>query len=176
MLFLKILWVTRFQIIFFILMVSCNAPGCSWDKTTDTGNRGLSKHRAACRFYKRVSTLANQKRQDRAKDATASNFLPNPSVSYWLSNATSASTAHLSTLENFSRPKCEGPSELEANRTSQASQANVHGLRVTQRLHSRRLTPRQLREPAKWSCWCRNGEQLWRRIGLLWCRFVYPSM
>jgi hypothetical protein len=60
-------------------MVSCEAPGCSWERKTD--NRGLDRHRAACHFYKRSSTLASQKRQDRAKEAVLSNVLPNPAAS-----------------------------------------------------------------------------------------------
>lgn len=70
--FSETLWISFF---FFLLMVtvSCNAPGCSWQRMTD--NRALNKHRANCHFYKRVSTLASQKRQDRAKDAALSNLV-----------------------------------------------------------------------------------------------------
>jgi hypothetical protein len=49
-------------------MVSCNAPGCSWEKAT-TDARGLSRHRATCRFYHNSTVLANQKRQERARQA-----------------------------------------------------------------------------------------------------------
>jgi hypothetical protein len=55
-------------VFFFLLMVSCNAPGCSWERSTD--NRGLNRHRASCCFYKRASSLASRKRQDRAKEAS----------------------------------------------------------------------------------------------------------
>jgi hypothetical protein len=66
--------------LFFLVMVSCEAPGCSWERKTDM--RGLSRHRAACSFYKRFSTLASQKRQGRAKEAALLNLLlPNPVAS-----------------------------------------------------------------------------------------------
>lgn len=54
----------------FLLMVSCGAPGCSWERATDT--RGLNRHRASCHSYKKCSVLATQKRQERAKDAAVS--------------------------------------------------------------------------------------------------------
>jgi hypothetical protein len=66
-------------LLFFLVMVSCEAPGCSWERKTD--NRGLTRHRAVCPFYKRSSTLASQKRQDRAKGAALSNLPPNPAAS-----------------------------------------------------------------------------------------------
>jgi hypothetical protein len=65
--------------LFFLVMVSCEAPGCSWKRKTD--NRGLTRHRATCPFFKRSSTLASQKRQNRAKDAVLLNLLPNPVAS-----------------------------------------------------------------------------------------------
>jgi hypothetical protein len=53
-------------------MVSCGAQGCSWEKVTD--NRGLNRHRTGCRFFKRSSTLANEKRLQRARNATSANL------------------------------------------------------------------------------------------------------
>lgn len=179
---MRCVWVTGLLVFFFILMVSCNAPGCYWERTVDS--RGLSRHRAACPFHKRASTLANQKRRTRAKEAVVSNFIPSSSastsepVSHWLSNVLRVGSyiwmwllTHVSTLENLSRSTCEGPSEPEANGTSQASQTNIYGPRSTQCLHSRRLAPSWLREAARWKSWCWDGEQSWRWVGL-WCRFV----
>jgi hypothetical protein len=65
----EVLW-TGFLL--FVLMVACGAPGCSWERPTD--NRGLTRHRTSCRFYKRASTLASRRRQDRTKEAVFSNL------------------------------------------------------------------------------------------------------
>lgn len=59
-----------FFIFHLIIMVSCNAPGCSWEKAT-TDARGLSRHRATCRSYHNFKVLANQKRHERARQAAA---------------------------------------------------------------------------------------------------------
>jgi hypothetical protein len=75
---MRCLWVTGLLVFFFVLMVSCNAPGCYWERTTDS--RGLSRHRAVCPFHKRASTLANQRRHTRAKEVVASNFVPSSSA------------------------------------------------------------------------------------------------
>jgi hypothetical protein len=50
------------------MMVSCNAPGCMWEKATGD-SRGLNRHRATCKFYHRSSVASCQKRQERAKQA-----------------------------------------------------------------------------------------------------------
>ncbi|KAG2032650.1 hypothetical protein BDR03DRAFT_935890 [Suillus americanus] len=49
-------------------MVSCGALHCTWERNTDF--RGLSRHRSTCRYYQRASTLATQKRRDRAQEST----------------------------------------------------------------------------------------------------------
>lgn len=67
----EILWTGA---LFYLLMVVCGAQGCSWERTTD--NRGLTRHRASCRYYKRASTLASQRRHDRAKEAAHSHLVP----------------------------------------------------------------------------------------------------
>lgn len=43
------------------------ATGCSWAK--DTNLRGLSRHRATCKHYQKASTLATEKRWERAKES-----------------------------------------------------------------------------------------------------------
>lgn len=60
------------SLVLLVLMVSCSAPGCSWERATDA--RGLSRHRASCHFYKKSSVLASQKRQQRATQAVAANM------------------------------------------------------------------------------------------------------
>ncbi|KAG1815362.1 hypothetical protein EV424DRAFT_1348472 [Suillus variegatus] len=50
-----------------LLMVSCGASRCSWERATDA--RGLSRHHASCHFYKKSSVLASQRRLERAKEA-----------------------------------------------------------------------------------------------------------
>jgi hypothetical protein len=61
----------------FSLMVSCAAPGCSWEKAT-TDARGLSRHRATCRFHLNSRILACNQRQDRAKQAARTLSLRQP--------------------------------------------------------------------------------------------------
>jgi hypothetical protein len=74
----------------FILMVLCGASGCSWERVTDT--RGLSRHRASCHSYRKSSTLATQKRQERAREAVFSNLAPKLSINVsHVSNSTSTS-------------------------------------------------------------------------------------
>jgi hypothetical protein len=58
--------------IFLLLMVSCGAAGCSWERKTDS--RGLNRHRTTCHFYKTSTVLASLKRQERAKEAVITNF------------------------------------------------------------------------------------------------------
>jgi hypothetical protein len=76
--FAKTLWIAYFLLLLMVT-VSCSAPGCSWQSTTDT-NRALNRHRVNCRLYKKVSTLASRKRQDRAKHAALSNLVVSTSV------------------------------------------------------------------------------------------------
>jgi hypothetical protein len=68
----KLIWLVLFLFIdlfaLAITMVSCNALGCSWEKATDSG-RGLSRHRASCKFYHRSRVLASHKRLERTKAA-----------------------------------------------------------------------------------------------------------
>lgn len=72
----------------FILMVLCGALGCSWERVTDTC--GLSRHRASCHSYRKSSTLATQKRQERAREAVFSNLAPKLSMDVsHVSNSTS---------------------------------------------------------------------------------------
>ncbi|KAG0691770.1 hypothetical protein DFH29DRAFT_883759, partial [Suillus ampliporus] len=56
-------------LLLFMVTISlrCNAMGCSWAKETDP--RGLSRHRATCRKYQKASTLATEKRRERAKES-----------------------------------------------------------------------------------------------------------
>jgi hypothetical protein len=54
--------------ILIISMVSCGALHCSWKKDTDF--RGLSRHCSICKHYLKASTLATQKRRDRATEST----------------------------------------------------------------------------------------------------------
>lgn len=76
---MRCIWVTDLLVFLFILvMVSCNAPGCNWERTTDS--QGLSRHHTACLFHKRASTLANQRRHTRAREAVASNFVSSSSI------------------------------------------------------------------------------------------------
>lgn len=61
-------------LLFVYSMISCNAPGCSWEKATNgtsTSSRGLNRHHATCKLYQRSSLLASQKRQERAREAAA---------------------------------------------------------------------------------------------------------
>ncbi|KAG1766029.1 hypothetical protein EV702DRAFT_1050817 [Suillus placidus] len=67
----EILW-TGF--LFYLLMAVCGAQGCTWERTTDS--HGLTRHHTSCQFYKRASTLASQRRHDRAKEAVFSNLVP----------------------------------------------------------------------------------------------------
>jgi hypothetical protein len=50
-----------------IMVTSCGALHCSWEKDTDF--RGLDRHHSTCKYYQRESTLAAQKRQDRARES-----------------------------------------------------------------------------------------------------------
>lgn len=51
-------------------MVSCGTLRCAWEKDTDF--RGLSRHRSTCKHYQKASTLAAQKRRDRARESMKS--------------------------------------------------------------------------------------------------------
>lgn len=82
-------------LLLFILMVLCGASGCSWERVTDT--RGLSRHRASCHFYRKSSTLAAKKRQERAREAVFSNLAPKLSTNMsHVSNSTSFYSTHAS--------------------------------------------------------------------------------
>jgi hypothetical protein len=59
-------------IVIALLMVSCGALRCSWERETDF--RGLDRHRAACKHYQKVSKLAAEKRRDRARESTLRNL------------------------------------------------------------------------------------------------------
>ena len=63
------LWLLFILCFTYYLMVSCNANGCSWESVTNDSGRGLSRHRATCRFYRRSTFLANERRHERAKEA-----------------------------------------------------------------------------------------------------------
>jgi hypothetical protein len=67
---LELLFCTAFLL--FLLMVACDAPGCFWERPTDS--RGLTMHRTSCHFYKRASSLASRRRQDRAREAVLLNL------------------------------------------------------------------------------------------------------
>lgn len=84
---------------FLTVMVSCNAPGCGWERATD--NRGLSRHRASCHFYKRVSSLASRRRHDRAKEAVISSFIPKPSAGTSVSDSDSCFKSDFQLLNLF---------------------------------------------------------------------------
>jgi hypothetical protein len=79
-------WITLLLFLL-LIMVTCDAPGCSWGKKTDT--RELSRHRASCHFYKKFSILSSQKRQECAKEAVSANAVLHvnnfPSYSTYLS-------------------------------------------------------------------------------------------
>ncbi|KAG1835371.1 hypothetical protein DFJ58DRAFT_847422 [Suillus subalutaceus] len=79
------------------------ALGCSWERTMD--NRGLSRHRASCHFFKKASSLASWKRQNRAKEAFMNSSKAN----------TSQSAAVLSTLAggwNVSHRTCNSSGQF----------------------------------------------------------------
>jgi hypothetical protein len=128
----KTIWACFF-LFFLLVMVSCEAPGCSWARKTDI--RGLTRHRIACPFYKRFSTLASQKRQDRAKGAALSNLIPNPVANasesfklvgdFWRLFQVQTNFV-LSFSENLSSPACEGPSEFETHCSLQAPQGDFY--------------------------------------------------
>ncbi|KAG1898522.1 uncharacterized protein F5891DRAFT_463150 [Suillus fuscotomentosus] len=52
---------------FILSMVSCGAPRCSWERDTDF--RGLSRHRSICKHYRKESTLATERRRNRAQES-----------------------------------------------------------------------------------------------------------
>jgi hypothetical protein len=59
-----------------MVAISCNAPGCFWEKGTDEASRGLSRHRAICKHYQKSRYIASQKRHERAKQAANIPSLP----------------------------------------------------------------------------------------------------
>jgi hypothetical protein len=70
---LILLWLSLSVIYYYSPMASsqaCKAPGCSWEKATDS--RGLSRHRATCQSYNKYKVLSSQKRHERAKEAARS--------------------------------------------------------------------------------------------------------
>lgn len=52
-----------------MVTISCNAPGCFWEKENNGATRGLSRHRATCQHYQKSRHIASQKRLERAKQA-----------------------------------------------------------------------------------------------------------
>lgn len=63
----------------YFIMVSCNAPGCTWEKVTGD-SRGLNRHRATCKLFRKSSIASCQKRQERAKEAALVNLVRLPAV------------------------------------------------------------------------------------------------
>jgi hypothetical protein len=59
-------------IIFVILMVSCGALRCLWERDTDF--HGLDRHRTTCKYYQKESKLAAEKRRDRARESASQNL------------------------------------------------------------------------------------------------------
>jgi hypothetical protein len=57
-------------LVFILLMVSCNAPYCSWKGITDF--RGLSRHRSTCKYYQKANTIATERRRARARFSSSS--------------------------------------------------------------------------------------------------------
>jgi hypothetical protein len=57
-------------LVFILIMVSCNAPHCSWEGDTDF--RGLSRHRSTCKYYQKANTLAVERRRARARCSSSS--------------------------------------------------------------------------------------------------------
>lgn len=87
----------------FLLMVSCGAPSCSWERATDT--RGLNRHRASCHLYRKSSALATQKRQEHAKGAAALHAR----LSHCHGDLP-ANSSHVSTCDNYSYEQLMQPS------------------------------------------------------------------
>jgi hypothetical protein len=58
--------------IIFVLMVTCGAFLCLWERNTDF--RGLDRHRTACKHYQKESKLAAEKRRDRARESASQNL------------------------------------------------------------------------------------------------------
>ncbi|KAG2738476.1 hypothetical protein P692DRAFT_20882205 [Suillus brevipes Sb2] len=65
-------------IILVLLMVSCGAVRCSWERATDF--RGLDRHRTTCKYYQKESKLAAEKRRDRARESVSQNLRPQPTA------------------------------------------------------------------------------------------------
>ncbi|KAG1802000.1 uncharacterized protein HD556DRAFT_1304200 [Suillus plorans] len=49
------------------MITTSHAPRCSWERDTDF--RGLSRHRSICRHYRKESTLATERRRNRAQES-----------------------------------------------------------------------------------------------------------
>lgn len=58
-------WPGIVLLIVVVSMVLCGAPHCSWERGTDF--RGLSRHRSVCKHFQKASTLATERRRDRAR-------------------------------------------------------------------------------------------------------------
>jgi hypothetical protein len=67
-------WVGLCLVSILFMIFRCNntatGSGCLWEKDTDS--RGLSRHRATCRHYQKASTLATEKRRERARNSIES--------------------------------------------------------------------------------------------------------
>lgn len=86
-------WILIFTFVF--LMVSCGAVRCAWERDTDF--RGLSRHRSTCKHYQRASTVAAQKRRDRARESTLQNLTSQLSAA-----SISSSTTNPVTVSRYS--------------------------------------------------------------------------
>ncbi|KAG2051670.1 hypothetical protein BDR06DRAFT_983445 [Suillus hirtellus] len=82
---------------------ACKAPGCSWEKATDT--RGLSRHRATCQSYNKYRISASQRRHERAKEAARSpltrnrdGLIPRPFENISLSDKDANISDHIDAL------------------------------------------------------------------------------
>jgi hypothetical protein len=82
-----------------LLMVSCGASRCLWERATDA--RGLSKHRAGCHFYKKSSILASQRRHERAKEAVATHSTISTTSTHWQAGSSAGNRDLDSDLSKF---------------------------------------------------------------------------
>lgn len=96
-----------------LLMVSCGASRCSWERATDA--RGLSRHHASCHFYKKSSVLASQRRLERAKEAVFTHSTTT-SIHRQAGSSTGNRDSDLSKSVNNLHVSC--PSDLVCNLSS----------------------------------------------------------
>lgn len=66
------LWIAFLLGLLLLLMVSCRALQCPWERATDAHK--LSRHCASCHFYKKSNVLASQRRLEQAKDVVSTHF------------------------------------------------------------------------------------------------------